>query len=73
MHGTEEAGQTVDSVPESIRIENIQAQAGIGTKLMLSSFRPARNPFSDLVKPDFRLNFAVQIYTFICTAKSVQP
>jgi hypothetical protein len=38
MHGEEETGQTVESTPESIRIGNILAQAGVGTKLMLSSF-----------------------------------
>jgi hypothetical protein len=38
MHGEEETRQKVDSDPESIRIGNMQAQACIGTKLMLSSF-----------------------------------
>jgi len=40
MHGEEETRQKVDSTPESIRIGNMQAQACIGTRLMLSNFTP---------------------------------
>lgn len=46
MHGEEETGQTVETFPESIRIGIIQAQAGIGTRLMLSNFNPS--PFQKI-------------------------
>jgi len=38
--GETEIPQKMEESPESIRIGNMQAQAGIGTKLMLSSFKP---------------------------------
>jgi hypothetical protein len=37
--GKTEVRQKMEVNPESIKIGNMQAQAGIGTKLMLSSFR----------------------------------
>ena len=39
MHGETEIPQKMEVNPESIRIGNMQAQAGIGTRLMLSYFR----------------------------------
>ena len=38
MHGETEIPQKMEVDPESIKIGNTQAQAGVGTKLMLSSF-----------------------------------